>query len=42
VGVAVSEASRTLHHLDLLERAAELARYACTAGHGPIAFDRRA
>jgi DNA-binding response OmpR family regulator len=30
-----------LHHLDLLERAAELARYARTASGGPVAFDRR-
>jgi len=30
-----------LHHLDLLERAAELARYARTSANGPIAFDRR-
>ena len=41
VGVAISESPKALHHLDLLERAAELARYARTAGHGPIAFDRR-
>src|SRR5437588_110662 len=33
---------QVLHHLDLLERAAELARYARTATGGPIAFDRRA
>jgi GGDEF domain-containing protein len=33
---------RALHHLDLLERAAELARYASGAGNGPVAFDRRA
>jgi DNA-binding response OmpR family regulator len=42
VGVAVSEPPHGLHHLDLLERAAELARYARTATTGPIAFDRRA
>jgi DNA-binding response OmpR family regulator len=41
VGVAISEPPHALHHLDLLERAAELAGYARTAGHGPIAFDRR-
>jgi len=41
VGVAISKSPKALHHLDLLERAAELARYARTAGHGPIAFDRR-
>ena len=41
VGVAVSEPPHVLHHLDLLERAAELARYAGTASHGPVAFDRR-
>jgi hypothetical protein len=40
--VALSEPPHALHHLDLLERAAELAAYARTAGHGPIAFDRRA
>jgi DNA-binding response OmpR family regulator len=33
--------TQVLHHLDLLERAAELARYARTAGGGPVAFDRR-
>jgi len=33
---------QVLHHLDLLERAAELARYARTASGGPVAFDRRA
>jgi GGDEF domain-containing protein len=32
---------QVLHHLDLLERAAELARYARTAAGGPVAFDRR-
>jgi DNA-binding response OmpR family regulator len=41
MGVAVSDPPETLHHLDLLERAAELARYARTAANGPIAFDRR-
>jgi len=41
VGVAASGPPRALHHLDLLERAAELARYAGTASHGPVAFDRR-
>ena len=41
VGVAVSEPPHALHHLDLLERAAELADYARTAKHGPVAFDRR-
>jgi DNA-binding response OmpR family regulator len=30
-----------LHHLDLLERAAELSRYARTAAGGAVAFDRR-
>ena len=34
-------APQPLHHLDLLERAAELARYARTAKGGPVAFDRR-
>ncbi|MDQ1517688.1 MAG: two-component system, OmpR family, response regulator [Actinomycetota bacterium] len=50
VGVAASPrawgpdetAPQVLHHLDLLERAAELARYARTADGGPVAFDRRA
>ena len=42
VGVASSEPPHALHHLDLLERAAELARYARGAGNGPVAFDRRA
>jgi len=42
VGVASSEPPHSLHHLDLLERAAELARYAAGAGNGPVAFDRRA
>lgn len=32
---------QVLHHLDLLERAAELARYARTASGSPVAFDRR-
>jgi DNA-binding response OmpR family regulator len=51
VGVASSPGNRedspdgatpqVLHHLDLLERAAELARYARTATGGPVAFDRR-
>jgi DNA-binding response OmpR family regulator len=41
VGVATSTPPHGLHHLDLLERAAELARYARTATGGPIAFDRR-
>jgi DNA-binding response OmpR family regulator len=41
VGVAVSNPPHMLHHLDLLERAAELARYARTQKVGPIAFDRR-
>ncbi|MDQ1498002.1 MAG: two-component system, OmpR family, response regulator [Actinomycetota bacterium] len=51
VGVAASprtwgtgpdeETPQVLHHLDLLERAAELARYARTAVGGPVAFDRR-
>jgi DNA-binding response OmpR family regulator len=40
-GVAISNPPHALHHLDLLERAAELARYARTAAGGPIAFDRR-
>jgi len=39
--VAASEPPHVLHHLDLLERAAELARYARTASGGPVAFDRR-
>jgi hypothetical protein len=34
-------APQALHHLDLLERAAELSRYARTAAGGPVAFDRR-
>jgi DNA-binding response OmpR family regulator len=34
-------AAQPLHHLDLLERAAELACYARTAAGGPVAFDRR-
>jgi len=42
VGVASSEPPHALHHLDLLERAAELARYAGGVGNGPVAFDRRA
>jgi DNA-binding response OmpR family regulator len=42
VGVANSDPPHVLHHLDLLERAAELARYARTSNHGPVAFDRRA
>jgi DNA-binding response OmpR family regulator len=42
VGVATSNPPDVLHHLDLLERAAELARYARTATGGPVAFDRRA
>jgi DNA-binding response OmpR family regulator len=41
VGVAASNPPHSLHHLDLLERAAELARYARTSKVGPIAFDRR-
>ena len=41
VGVAVSNPPHSLHHLDLLERAAELARYARTPTGGPVAFDRR-
>jgi DNA-binding response OmpR family regulator len=41
VGVAVSDPPHALHHLELLERAAELARYARTSKVGPIAFDRR-
>lgn len=41
VGVAVSDPPHVLHHLDLLERAAELARYARTTKAGPVAFDRR-
>jgi DNA-binding response OmpR family regulator len=41
LGVATSEPPHVLHHLDLLERAAELARYARTADGGPVAFDRR-
>ncbi len=41
VGVAASNPPHSLHHLDLLERAAELACYARTAKVGPIAFDRR-
>lgn len=42
VGVATSTPPHGLHHLDLLERAAELARYAGTASGSPVAFDRRA
>jgi DNA-binding response OmpR family regulator len=42
VGVATSEPPHGLHHLDLLERAAELARYARGETNGPVAFDRRA
>ena len=41
VGVAASSPPHVLHHLDLLERAAELSRYARTAAGGPVAFDRR-
>lgn len=41
VGVATSSPPHALHHLDLLERAAELARYARSSTGGPIAFDRR-
>jgi len=41
VGVARSDPPHALHHLDLLERAAELAAYARTSADGPIAFDRR-
>ena len=41
VGVAASNPPHTLHHLDLLERAAELARYARTSKVSPVAFDRR-
>jgi OmpR family response regulator RpaB len=41
VGVAISNPPHALHHLDLLERAAELAHYAQTATGGPVAFDRR-
>jgi DNA-binding response OmpR family regulator len=41
IGVAASNPPHVLHHLDLLERAAELSRYARTATGGPVAFDRR-
>jgi CheY-like chemotaxis protein len=41
VGVAASNPPHVLHHLDLLERAAELSCYARTATGGPVAFDRR-
>jgi DNA-binding response OmpR family regulator len=41
IGVARSDPPHALHHLDLLERAAELATYARTSADGPIAFDRR-
>ena len=41
IGVASNGPGQALHHLDLLERAAELARYASTSGGGPVAFDRR-
>jgi DNA-binding response OmpR family regulator len=41
IGVALSDPPHALHHLDLLERAAELAKYARTSADGPIAFDRR-
>ena len=41
-GVSPQEAEPpALHHLDLLQRAAELARYARTLTVGPVAFDRR-
>ena len=41
-GVSPQEAEPpALHHLDLLQRAAELARYARTLQVGPVAFDRR-
>ena len=39
VGVASNDPARPRHHLDLLERAAELAKYA--RSHGPVAVDRR-
>ncbi len=42
VGVATSDPPHELHHLELLERAAELARYARSTKAGPVAFDRRA
>ena len=41
-GESPEGAPQVLHHLDLLERAAELARFARTASGGPVAFDRRA
>ena len=41
-GAAGVGTPQVLHHLDLLERAGELARYARTSTGGPVAFDRRA
>lgn len=41
IGLATSTPPHGLHHLDLLERAAELARYAGTPTGGPVAVDRR-
>jgi CheY-like chemotaxis protein len=40
VGVALNHPGPGQHHLELLERASEMARYA--RGHGPVAVDRRA
>jgi DNA-binding response OmpR family regulator len=39
VGVALNHPGPEQHHLELLERASEMARYA--RGHGPVAVDRR-
>lgn len=39
VGVAVTHPEPGQHHLELLERAAEMARFA--RAHGPVAVDRR-
>ncbi|MGH9034125.1 MAG: hypothetical protein ACRD0O_00045, partial [Acidimicrobiia bacterium] len=41
VGVASSAVGASGHHLDLVERAAEMARYARSPGGSRVAFDRR-
>jgi DNA-binding response OmpR family regulator len=41
VGVASSAAGASGHHLDVVERAAEMARYAHSPGGSRVAFDRR-
>ena len=41
VGVAVSEPGRAGHHLELVERAAEMARYAGAGDGSRVAVDRR-